>query len=237
LPHVPRLHHLTPHRPTARRHVHLRGSHCQGNFCAKSTPAERRPPEEVGKPDSVPPPRKRGQQPFVWSPGCPGDRAADPRGTGGPPAPSPEAGAPLLHGLAPGGVYRASALTSGPGELLPRRFTLAPGAKPGAVCSLWHFPPVARGRRCRPPCPAEPGLSPRLAASGCSTSSGARRAPTLLFAGLVTLGLPVEHPLAVGAEDQLLVALYLIVELRRDVHVAALARTSPHRHDGDAPAP
>jgi len=31
----------------------------------------------------------------------------------------------LLHGLAPGGVYRASVLTNGPGELLPHRFTLA----------------------------------------------------------------------------------------------------------------
>src|SRR5438067_13826731 len=37
------------------------------------------PPEEVCKPDSVLPPRKREQQPFVWSPGCPGDRATDPR--------------------------------------------------------------------------------------------------------------------------------------------------------------
>ena len=35
----------------------------------------------------------------------------------------------LLLGLAPGGVYRASALTDGSGELLPRRFTLAPGPK------------------------------------------------------------------------------------------------------------
>src|SRR5439155_6332396 len=35
------------------------------------------PPEEVCKPDSVLPPRKREQQPFVWSPGCPGDRATD----------------------------------------------------------------------------------------------------------------------------------------------------------------
>src|SRR5882724_4227042 len=39
----------------------------------------RPPPEEVCKPDSVLPPRKREQQPFVWSPGCPGDRATDPR--------------------------------------------------------------------------------------------------------------------------------------------------------------
>ncbi len=40
---------------------------------------KRRPPEEVCKPDSVLPPRSREQQPFVWPPGYPGDRATDPR--------------------------------------------------------------------------------------------------------------------------------------------------------------
>src|SRR5262249_21526045 len=64
----------------------------------------------------------------------------------GHPYPSRRTGS-LIRGLAPGGVYRASALTSGPGELLPRPFTLAPGTRPGAVSSLWHFPPVSRGRR------------------------------------------------------------------------------------------
>ena len=41
-------------------------------------------------------------------------------------------------GLAPGGVYRATPVTRGAGELLPHRFTLT-GVTP-AVCSLWHFP-------------------------------------------------------------------------------------------------
>src|SRR5262249_61491982 len=64
----------------------------------------------------------------------------------GHPYPSGRTGS-LLRGLAPGGVYRASALTNGPGDLFPPLSPLAPGAKPGAVSSLWHFPPVPRGRR------------------------------------------------------------------------------------------
>ena len=36
-----------------------------------------------------------------------------------------------LFGLAPGGVYRASAVTGGSGELLPHRFTLTPVRRPG----------------------------------------------------------------------------------------------------------
>ena len=46
------------------------------------------PPEEVSKPDSVLPPRKREQRSFVWSPGCPGDRATDPRERTGRPRPA-----------------------------------------------------------------------------------------------------------------------------------------------------
>ena len=88
--------------------------------------AARRTPEEVCKPDFVLPPTKREQQPFVWSPGCPGVRATDPRERAGHPRPARRR-ASLLLGLAPGGVYRASAFTGGSGELLPHRFTLAPG--------------------------------------------------------------------------------------------------------------
>src|ERR1700761_9627486 len=43
--------------------------------------------------------------------------------------------APLLD-LAPGGVYRAAAVTCGAGGLLHHRFTLTP-AHAGAVCFLW----------------------------------------------------------------------------------------------------
>src|SRR4029453_4821967 len=234
LPHVPRLHHLTPHRPTARRHVHLRGSHCQGNFCAKSTPGARAPPEEVCKPDSVPPPRKRGQQPFVWSPGCPGDRATDPRGAGGPPAPGPEAGSPsytvlLRVGFTERPPSRADrggfSLPRSPfprargpgGSVLCGTFPRPPGAAVDGHPALWSpdFPPAFRRAAARPP-PAR----------------GARR--RLLLPGLLALWLPEEHALAVGAKDQLLVALDLVVQLRRDVHVAALARAAAHRDHGDA---
>jgi hypothetical protein len=47
-----------------------------------------------------------------------------------------------LFGLAPGGVCLAPIVTDETGELLPRRFTLAPAylRYPGAVYFLWHFP-------------------------------------------------------------------------------------------------
>jgi hypothetical protein len=47
------------------------------------------------------------------------------------------AGSPL--DLAPGGVYRAAAVTCGAGGLLHHRFTLTP-ADAGAGCFLWHCP-------------------------------------------------------------------------------------------------
>ena len=46
-------------------------------------------------------------------------------------------GSPL--DLAPGGVYRAAAVTCGAGGLLHHRVTLTP-ADAGAVCFLWHCP-------------------------------------------------------------------------------------------------
>jgi len=69
-----------------------------------------------------------------------------------------------LFGLAPGGVYLASAVTGGSGELLPHRFTLtaAPSCDGSmAVCFLWHCPRLATGRHYRPPCSMESGLSSR----------------------------------------------------------------------------
>jgi hypothetical protein len=44
----------------------------------------------------------------------------------------------LLCGLSPDGVYQASPVTRGTGELLPRLFTLT--CRPQAVYFLWHFP-------------------------------------------------------------------------------------------------
>src|SRR6202007_2984960 len=51
------------------------------------------------------------------------------------------AGSPL--DLAPGGVYRAAAVTCGAGGLLHHRFTLAVAVRKraaAAVCFLWHCP-------------------------------------------------------------------------------------------------
>jgi hypothetical protein len=70
-----------------------------------------------------------------------------------------------LFGLAPGGVYRASNVTTGPGELLPHPFTLTLlrqgfGGR-SSLCGT--FPGVTPAGRYPAPCPVEPGLSsPRL---------------------------------------------------------------------------
>src|SRR5437763_839340 len=52
----------------------------------------------------------------------------------------------LLLDLAPGGVYRAAAVTCGAGGLLHHRFTLTGSCEP-AVCSLWHCPAGRPGLR------------------------------------------------------------------------------------------
>ena len=86
----------------------------------------------------------------------------------------PRGRASLLLGLAPGGVYRVPALTSGPGELLPHRFTIAPRlAARGCLLSVAlspdrSGPPLAATL----PCGVRTFLPPRGAASDCSTSSG-----------------------------------------------------------------
>ena len=70
----------------------------------------------------------------------------------------------LLFGLAPGGVYRASDVTTGAGELLPHRFTLTPLNKhlssfPRRFAFCGTFLPVNGTGRYPAPCPAELGLS------------------------------------------------------------------------------
>jgi hypothetical protein len=75
----------------------------------------------------------------------------------------------LLFGLAPGGVYLASNVTTGAGELLPHPFTLTVGNKGllrrFAFCGT--FLPVTGTGRYPAPCPVELGLS--------STPSAAKR--------------------------------------------------------------
>jgi len=62
-----------------------------------------------------------------------------------------------LLGLAPGGVYLASDVTAGPGELLPHPFTLTRRGGRTSLCGT--FPGVAPAGRYPAPCPLEPGLS------------------------------------------------------------------------------
>ena len=66
-----------------------------------------------------------------------------------------------LFGLAPGGVYLASGVTVGSGELLPHPFTLTPLRRSfgwrTSLCGT--FPGVTPAGRYPAPCPVEPGLS------------------------------------------------------------------------------
>lgn len=72
-----------------------------------------------------------------------------------------------LFGLAPNGVYLADWVTPAAGELLPHRFTLTTRQSTavdrpfGGLLSVALFPDLATGRRYRPFCSAEPGLSSR----------------------------------------------------------------------------
>ena len=67
----------------------------------------------------------------------------------------------LLFGLAPGGVYLASSVTTGAGELLPHPFTLtvANNGFPRRFTFCGTFLPVTGTGRYPAPCPVELGLS------------------------------------------------------------------------------
>ena len=101
--------------------------------------------------------------------------------------------ASLLLGLAPGGVYRASALTSGPGELLPHRFTVAPRPKARGCLFSVALSPDRSGPPLTAtlPCGVRTFLPSREAASDCSTSSGER--PNRLGARRHTLAYHPSH--------------------------------------------
>src|SRR6266849_8079890 len=78
-------------------------------------------------------------------------------------SPGRETGIALLFGLAPGGVYRAGAVTRAAGELLPHRFTLTSPVLNwcGGLLSVALVRGVPPPGRYPAPCPAEPGLSSR----------------------------------------------------------------------------
>jgi hypothetical protein len=59
----------------------------------------------------------------------------------------PRPAARALLGLAPGGVYRATPVTRGAGELLPHRFTLTDGVRRRRSVFCGTFPRVAPGCR------------------------------------------------------------------------------------------
>ena len=73
-----------------------------------------------------------------------------------------------LFDLAPGGVYLASGVTAGSGELLPHPFTLTRRSlRFGGRTSLCGtFPGVTPAGRYPAPCPLEPGLSSPYKGSG-----------------------------------------------------------------------
>jgi hypothetical protein len=86
-----------------------------------------------------------------------------PASSGGPPSSARAGNAPAKArpplDLAPGGVYRAAAVTCGAGGLLHRRFTLTSGLRRRRSVFCGTIPRVTPGRRYRPPRPAEPGPS------------------------------------------------------------------------------
>ena len=100
-----------------------------------------------------------GRRSSIWDCRCRQPRAVYPRASGGPPsiARAGNRGSPL--DLAPGGVYRAAAVTCGAGGLLHHRFTLTPALARGRSVFCGTVPRVTPGRRYRPPCPVEPGPS------------------------------------------------------------------------------
>ena len=86
------------------------------------------------------------------------------------------AGAAPLFGLAPGGVYRARAVTRPAGELLPHRFTLTP-AETVAVCFLWHCPYPAEAERWALPTTAPSGVQTFLPGTAPPTRCQAEGRP------------------------------------------------------------
>jgi hypothetical protein len=109
--------------------------------------------------------RKPGSVPTAGYPAMGDDHSSSAAVTDGIKQPTRKHGRAVLSaplfGLAPGGVYRASDVTTGPGELLPHPFTLTRHSlgEGGRSSLCGTFPGVAPAGRYPAPCPAEPGLS------------------------------------------------------------------------------
>ena len=105
--------------------------------------------------------RKPGSVPAAGCPATGGDHSSRAAVADGLKQPTRKHGRAALDasllGLAPGGVYLASGVTAGPGELLPHPFTLTRRGGRTSLCGT--FPGVAPAGRYPAPCPVEPGLS------------------------------------------------------------------------------
>ena len=105
--------------------------------------------ESACRPGSVRP-RERGPAAIHLGLPLPAASCGLPASSGGQPSNARAVATPrrarLPSDLAPGGVYRAAAVTCGAGGLLHHRFTLTAGqpgpraSRPAAVCFLWHCP-------------------------------------------------------------------------------------------------
>ena len=142
--------------------------------------AERRPPEEVCKPDSVPPPNERGQQPFVWSRGCPRDRATDPRG-GRATRARPEGRAPSYSVLLRVGfTERPSSRTDLASSYLAVSPLLRAEARGGLLSVALSPDHSGPSLTATLPCGVRTFLATPEVPRDCSTSSGAPRAGVVI---------------------------------------------------------
>src|SRR5512137_2708031 len=107
--------------------------------------------------------RKPGSVPATGYPGAGDDHSSRTAVADGLKQPTRKHGRAALDasllGLAPGGVYLASGVTVGPGELLPHPFTLTRlrCSFGGRTSLCGTFPGVTPAGRYPAPCPVEPG--------------------------------------------------------------------------------
>ncbi len=111
------------------------------------------------KPGSVTHPKAR-RRPSICDRRCRRPGAVYPQTRAGRPQTSAQRRPkPTPLDLAPGGVYRAAAVTCSAGGLLHHRFTLTAWRTRRRSTFCCTVPRVTPGGRYPPPCPVEPGLS------------------------------------------------------------------------------
>src|SRR5437667_6785258 len=216
---------IQPHFAPPPRACNEHAPSCQE---CRSRPRKQRPPEEVCKPDSVLPPRSREQQPFVWPPGYPGDRATDPRERTGHPRQAKRPGLPPTRSCSGWGLPSARphgrawrALTS------PFHPCSGPVVRGGLLSVALSPDRSGPSLAATLPCGVRTFLPPRRGGRLLDLLRRTRSLHLLLFA----LGPPEEDALAARAEDHMLVTLDLVEELGRDAHPAALTDTPADLHD------